>query len=172
MQTSGDTASDCLPVDAHEVRHGASGQVFREPGDVQVKLSCKAASGISPRNCSRDNTMLRTADSVYRAFNLYQNAAPVQFSPHLWLFRWLVISLTVSATEGAVIFMPDIRTGLDADMGHDILIVVNTVGLYNSVLDIEHFLHKVSAEAILSLSCIVDVWPLILYRSQGGFCNM
>ena len=116
--------------------------------------------------------MLRTADSVCRVFNLYQDAAPVQSSPHLWLFRWLVISLTVSATEGAVIFMPDIRTGLDADMGHDILIVVNTVGLYNSVLDIEHFLHKVSAEAILSLSYIVDVWPLILYRSQGGSCNM
>ena len=68
--------------------------------------------------------------------------------------------------------MPDIRRGLDADMGHAILIVVNIVGFYNSVLDIEQFLHKVSAEAILNLSCIVDVWSLILYRSQGGFCNM
>ena len=36
--------------------------------------------------------------------------------------------------------MPDIRTGLDADMGHAILIVVNIVGFYNSVLDIEQFL--------------------------------
>ena len=41
MQTSGDTTSDCLPVDAHEVCHGASGQVFREPGDGQVKLFCR-----------------------------------------------------------------------------------------------------------------------------------
>lgn len=84
--------------------------------------------------------MLWTTDSVCRAFNLYQNASPVQSSPHLWLFRWLVISLTVSATEGAVIFMPDVRTGLDADMGHAILILVNIVGFYNSVLDIEQFL--------------------------------
>ena len=83
LQTSEDTSSDCLPVDAHEVRHGASGQIFREPSDGQVKLFCKAASRISPRNCSRDNTILRTAGSVSRAFNLYQNAAPVQFSPHL-----------------------------------------------------------------------------------------
>ena len=46
----------------------------------------------------------------------------------------------MSATEGAVIFMPDVRTGLDADMGHAILILVNIVGFYNSVLDIEQFL--------------------------------
>ena len=46
----------------------------------------------------------------------------------------------MSATEGAVIIMPDIRTSLDADMGQAILIVVNIVGFYNSILDIEQFL--------------------------------
>ena len=64
---------------------------------------------------------------------------PQSSSLHTFVFRWQVISLTVSATEGTVIFMPDIRAGLDADMGHAILIVVNIVGFYNSVLDIEQF---------------------------------
>ena len=84
--------------------------------------------------------MLRTADSVRGTFNLYQNAAPVQPSPHLWVLCWAVISLTVSATEGAVIFMPGIRACLDAEMCHAILIVVDIVGFYNSILDIEQFL--------------------------------
>ena len=83
--------------------------------------------------------MLRTADPVRAAFNLYQNAAPVQSSPHLRILCWVVISLAASATEGAVIFMPGIRAGFDTDMGHAILIVVDIVRFYNRVLDIEQF---------------------------------
>ena len=84
--------------------------------------------------------MLWTTDSVCEEHSPYQNASPVQSSPHLWLFRWLVISLTVSATEGAVIFMPDVRTGLDADMGHAILILVNIRDSTTAFLTLEQFL--------------------------------
>lgn len=105
-------------------------------------------------------------------FNFNEDPAEVQTAPYFPVLHRAVIARAASAAERTVIPVPCTGTGLDPEVNDTILIRVEIVGFYNGILDIEQFLHNVLDEAILSLSCIVDVWTLILYRGPGGFFNM
>ena len=84
--------------------------------------------------------MIRTADPVSGAFNLYKNAAPVQSAPDLGIRRCGIITRAALPAVRAVILVPGIRVGLDAEVSNTICIIVEIVRFYNRVLDIEQFL--------------------------------
>jgi hypothetical protein len=74
---------------------------------------------------------------VGRVFNLYQKAAPVQSTPDLGLRRHGIIAGTASPAVRTVVLVPCSWAGLDAKMGDTISVIVEIVGFYNCVLDIQ-----------------------------------
>jgi len=134
-----DASSDRFPVDAHVFGDGTPGEIYRKPPDCEVKVLCKAASGISPWDIRNEDTVNRTFNAVGIIGNLNKGSSPVRGSPYTGLWIPLIVSRATLVAYRAVIFMPFVWTGMNKDVFHTILIRVAINIFYHCVLDIEQF---------------------------------
>jgi hypothetical protein len=136
IQRPVDAPADRFPVNAHILRDSTSGKIYRKPSDSEVKILCKAAAGISPRDISHKHSVFRAFNAVGMTLYLNKGAAPVKPSPYTWKTALGIIILTALMAEGAVILMPPVRPCLDPDMGNAILIGIAASTFYHCTLDI------------------------------------
>ena len=72
---------------------------------------------------------------VIRYFN--ESTTPVQPTPDTWMRVLLVVPSASLMAERAVILVPYIRPGMDANMVNAVLICIEICSFYNCRLDIE-----------------------------------
>ena len=132
-----DAPSDRFPVNTHIFRDSASGQVCCKPSHSKVEVLCKAATGISPWDICDKHAMFGAFNAVrvIRYFN--ESTTPVQPTPDTWMRVLLVVPSASLMAERAVILVPYIRPGMDANMVNALLICIEICSFYNCRLDIE-----------------------------------
>ena len=121
-------------------RHSAARQIFGKPCNSQVEVPGETAHRVCPWNSSGDDPVLRACDTVGWGFDLYEDSREVQTARDLVILSLPVVSGEISlSAERTFILMSGIRTSLDPKVGYTVRIVVEAVGFYNCVLDIEQF---------------------------------
>ncbi len=105
------------------------------------------------------------------SINLYKDGSEVEASLGTGSVNLLVIMNAPLMAERKIILMPFISPDMDSEMAYTILFIIEICVFYDSILDIEQFLHSVLAETICGylpyFVCLV--WSLIHYRNTDVF---
>ena len=137
IQGAVNASADGLPVDAHVFGYNTTWQINGKPSDVKIKIFGKATAGVCPWYISNKYAVIRTLYAMGIIGDLDKHCTPIQSSPCAWLRILLVVSPAPFMADGAIVGMPYIRSGVDADVINTIIIRVEFCVFYNCILDIE-----------------------------------
>ena len=140
MEAARDAFTDGLPVDAHVIGYCTPWEILGQPRHSQVEVFGETAAGICPRHICSNDTVLRALHTMGAVLDLHQDAAEVQCPPDFRALRRGIVTGQFAVTVWAVIQVPCIRACCHPKVLNTIVIVVESVGFNDHVIDIQRFL--------------------------------